>query len=57
MLHETMKLITAQGERTIKVEITENDSERARGLMFRTQLADMPACCSSTIGRRTSRCG
>lgn len=40
MLHETMTLITAQGERTIKVEITENDSERARGLMFRTQLAD-----------------
>ncbi|HWB44593.1 MAG TPA: DUF192 domain-containing protein [Hyphomicrobiaceae bacterium] len=40
MLHETMKLITAQGERTIQVEITESDSERARGLMFRTHLAD-----------------
>lgn len=37
---EPMTLITAHGEKPISVEITETDEEKARGLMFRTQLAD-----------------
>ena len=37
---ETMTLVTAQGQKQISVEITESDTEKARGLMFRTRLAD-----------------
>jgi uncharacterized protein len=40
MLHETLKLITANAEHTISVEITESDKEKAYGLMFRTSLAE-----------------
>jgi uncharacterized protein len=40
MRREVLKLITAQGEHVIDVEITESMEEKARGLMFRTQLPD-----------------
>ncbi len=40
MRRETLKLITAQGERSIDVEITETPEEKAQGLMFRSKLAD-----------------
>jgi uncharacterized protein len=40
MLHETLKLITAGGERVINVEVTETPAEKAQGLMFRTRMAD-----------------
>jgi uncharacterized membrane protein (UPF0127 family) len=40
MRHETLKLVTAQGEHTFDVEITETPEEKAHGLMFRTKLAD-----------------
>lgn len=37
---EPMTLFTSQGEKKISVEITESDLEKARGLMFRTKMAD-----------------
>jgi uncharacterized membrane protein (UPF0127 family) len=40
MRRETLKLLTAQGEHVIQVEITETPQEKAQGLMFRTALAD-----------------
>ena len=40
MRRETLKLMTAQGEHTINVEITETAEEKATGLMFRSKLAD-----------------
>jgi hypothetical protein len=40
MRRESLKLITAQGERSIDVEITETPEEKAQGLMFRAKLAD-----------------
>jgi uncharacterized membrane protein (UPF0127 family) len=40
MRRETLKLVTAQGEHTIDVEITETPEEKAQGLMFRSKLAD-----------------
>ena len=40
MRRETLKLLTAQGEHTIDVEITETPEEKAQGLMFRSKLAD-----------------
>jgi uncharacterized membrane protein (UPF0127 family) len=40
MRRETLKLVTAQGEKAIDVEITESNEEKARGLMFRTKLSD-----------------
>jgi uncharacterized membrane protein (UPF0127 family) len=40
MLHETLKLLTAQGTHVIDVEITESPEEKAQGLMFRTRLSD-----------------
>jgi uncharacterized membrane protein (UPF0127 family) len=40
MLRETLKLVTSQGVQEIDVEITETLDEKARGLMFRTTLAD-----------------
>jgi uncharacterized protein len=40
MRRETLKLLTAQGERTIDVEVTETPEEKAQGLMFRSKLAD-----------------
>ncbi len=40
MRHETLKLITAYGERVINVEVTESQAEKAQGLMFRSRLAD-----------------
>jgi uncharacterized membrane protein (UPF0127 family) len=40
MQHETLKLITANAEQTIAVEITESEKEKAYGLMFRTSLAE-----------------
>jgi uncharacterized membrane protein (UPF0127 family) len=40
MRRETLKLLTAQGERSIDVEITETPEEKAQGLMFRSRLAD-----------------
>lgn len=40
MRRETLKLLTAQGEKVINVEITESNEEKARGLMFRTKLSD-----------------
>jgi hypothetical protein len=40
MRRDTLKLITAQGEHTIDVEITETPAEKAQGLMFRSKLAE-----------------
>ena len=40
MRRDSLKLITAHGEHVIDVEITETMEEKARGLMFRTQLPD-----------------
>jgi uncharacterized protein len=40
MRRDTLKLLTAQGEKVIDVEITETNEEKARGLMFRTKLSD-----------------
>jgi uncharacterized membrane protein (UPF0127 family) len=40
MRRESLKLLTAQGERAIEVEITETPEEKAQGLMFRSKLAD-----------------
>jgi uncharacterized protein len=40
MRQETLKLITARGERVINVEVTETQAEKAQGLMFRSRLAD-----------------
>ena len=40
MRRETLKLLTAQGEHVIDVEITETPEEKAQGLMFRSKLAD-----------------
>jgi uncharacterized protein len=40
MRRETLKLTTSQGVHVIDVEVTETPEEKARGLMFRTRLAD-----------------
>jgi uncharacterized membrane protein (UPF0127 family) len=40
MRRETLKLITAQGEHVINIEVTESQAEKAQGLMFRTHMAD-----------------
>jgi uncharacterized membrane protein (UPF0127 family) len=40
MLRETLKLVTAQGEVVIQVEITETSAEKAQGLMFRTRIPE-----------------
>jgi uncharacterized membrane protein (UPF0127 family) len=40
MRRDRLTLVTAAGERAIEVEIAETIEEKARGLMFRTQLAD-----------------
>jgi len=40
MRRDSMKLVTAQGVREIEVEITETPQEKAKGLMFRTELPD-----------------
>jgi hypothetical protein len=37
---ETLKLVTAQAEHTIDVEITETPQEKAQGLMFRSRLPE-----------------
>lgn len=37
---ESMTLATAGGDKQISVEITESNEEKARGLMFRTSMAD-----------------
>jgi uncharacterized membrane protein (UPF0127 family) len=38
--HATAAIITAEGEVELSVEVADDDEERARGLMFRTSLAD-----------------
>lgn len=40
MKRDTLKLHTKAGVKTISVEITETQEEKAKGLMFRTHLAD-----------------
>lgn len=40
MAHEPVVLVTGQGERTLDVEIATTPEEMARGLMFRSSLAD-----------------
>ncbi len=40
MRRETLSIATAAGERTFQIEVTETDAEKARGLMFRSELAD-----------------
>ncbi len=40
MRRDTLKLVTAKGEHTINVEITETPAEMAQGLMFRSKLDD-----------------
>ena len=40
MRRETLTLITAGGRHVIDIEVTETPAEKARGLMFRTHLAD-----------------
>jgi uncharacterized protein len=40
MRKDSLKLITASGEHTFTVEVTETAEQKARGLMFRRSLAD-----------------
>ena len=40
MRKETLKLITATGEHSFEIEVTETPEQKARGLMFRRSLAD-----------------
>ena len=40
MAHQPLRLVTAQGERVLDVEIASSEQEKATGLMFRTSLAD-----------------
>jgi uncharacterized protein len=39
MVRESLVLKTATGDRTIQIEVTETDQDKAIGLMFRTELA------------------
>ncbi len=40
MRQDRLTLVTASGEHVIEIEIAETMADKARGLMFRTQLAD-----------------
>lgn len=40
MTHDTLTLVTASGERKIDIEVARTLDEQAKGLMFRTTLAD-----------------
>lgn len=40
MREEVITLVTAAGERSVEIEIAETMEEKARGLMFRSSLAD-----------------
>jgi uncharacterized protein len=40
MQRETLTLVTAKGERKIDIEVARTPDEQAKGLMFRTELAD-----------------
>lgn len=40
MRREPLTIVTAQGEHTFQVEIASTPEEKAKGLMFRTSLAD-----------------
>jgi uncharacterized protein len=40
MQRETLTLVTASGERKIDIEVARTPDEQAKGLMFRTELAD-----------------
>ena len=40
MRRDSLVLVTAQGERTIDIEVAETMDEKALGLMFRTSLPD-----------------
>lgn len=40
MRRETLTLVTASGERSIEIEVARTPDEQAKGLMFRTELAD-----------------
>jgi uncharacterized protein len=40
MQRETLTLVTAGGERKIEIEVARTPDEQAKGLMFRTELAD-----------------
>jgi uncharacterized protein len=40
MQRETLTLVTASGERKIEIEVARTPDEQAKGLMFRTELAD-----------------
>ena len=51
MRRETLTLVTKGGSVVIDIEATETLDEMQRGLMFRTHLAERPACCSPTTGR------
>ncbi len=40
MRRDTLKLITASGTHVFQIEVAESDVDKARGLMFRRELAD-----------------
>lgn len=48
---------TASSQFRFEVEVADDATERAQGLMFRETLADTPACCSCTPRRRRSSSG
>ena len=48
---------TAAGERSFRIEIADDQSERSAGLMFREDMDDDTACFSSSSGQGLSDSG